>query len=170
MKKRLFTWANWSVHGLGRWYTKFRTRKFRPGIAFITKKNGREGLNPVSKMALTKWDAKFRLEYSVRKNRTTFSDVPLLPEIFSGTTQKVVRHLLSKRIFWKILVNGKQTVISIAITWQKTKHTKGCRVQHEDFSPQTMASKGFTLIGPWCSSSEIYYISIPLAQNLLFQT
>ena len=53
MKKRLFTWANWSVHGLGRWYTKFRTRKFRPGIAFITKKNGREGLSPVSKMALT---------------------------------------------------------------------------------------------------------------------
>ena len=79
-------------------------------------KNGREGLNPVSKMALTKWDAKFRLEYSVRKNRTTFSDVPLLPEIFSGTTQKVVCQLLSKRIFWKILVNGKQPVISITIT------------------------------------------------------
>ena len=153
MNKRPFTWANRLVHGLGRWYTKFRTRKFRPGIAFITEKNGREGLNPVSKMALTKWDAKFRLEYSVQKNRTTFSDVPLLPEIFSGTTQKVVRHLLSKRIFWKILVNGKQPVISITITWQETKHTKGCRVQHEDFSPQTMASKGFTLIGPWCSSS-----------------
>ena len=41
MRKRLFTWANWSVHGLGRWYTKFRTRKFRPGIAFITKKRPR---------------------------------------------------------------------------------------------------------------------------------
>ena len=111
MKKRLFTWANWSVHGLGRWYTKFRTRKFRPGIAFITKKNGREGLNPVSKMALTNGTRN-----SVRKNRTTFSDVPLLPEIFSGTTQKVVCQLLSKRIFWKILVNGKQPVISITIT------------------------------------------------------
>ena len=119
---------------------------FVPESRLLPKKNGREGLNPVSKMALTNGTRN-----SVRKNRTTFSDVPLLPEIFSGTTQKVVRHLLSKRIFWKILVNGKQTVISIAITWQKTKHTKGCRVQHEDFSPQTMASKGFTLIGPWCS-------------------
>ena len=151
MKKRLFTWANWSVHGLGRWYTKFRTRKFRPGIAFITKKKRPRRPEPGIKDGFDEWDAKFRLEYSVRKNRTTFSDVSLLPEIFSGTTQKVVRHLLSKRIFWKILVNGKQPVISIAITWQKTKHTKGCRVQHEDFSPQTMASKGFTLIGPWCS-------------------
>ena len=29
-----FTWANRSVHGLGKWYTKFRTGKFRPGFAF----------------------------------------------------------------------------------------------------------------------------------------
>ena len=33
-------------------------------------------------MALKKWITNFRLEYSIRKNRTTFSDVPLLPEIF----------------------------------------------------------------------------------------
>ena len=31
-----FTWANrsCSVHGLGKWYAKFRTVKFRPGFAF----------------------------------------------------------------------------------------------------------------------------------------
>ena len=29
-----FTRANWLVHGLGKWYAKFRTGKFRPGIAF----------------------------------------------------------------------------------------------------------------------------------------
>ena len=29
-----FTWANQSVHGLGRWYANFRSGKFRPGIAF----------------------------------------------------------------------------------------------------------------------------------------
>ena len=51
-----FTWANRSVHGLGKWYAKFRAGKFRPGIAFIVahissiyQKNYREGLNPVLK-------------------------------------------------------------------------------------------------------------------------
>ena len=29
-----FTWANRSVHGLGKWCAKLRTGKFRPGIAF----------------------------------------------------------------------------------------------------------------------------------------
>ena len=73
----------------GQWYSKFRTSKFRPGIAFTIctnqfhlPKNDREGLKLVSKIALKKSNTNFRLEYSVRKNRTTFSDVPLLPEIF----------------------------------------------------------------------------------------
>ena len=29
-----FTLANWSVHGFGKWYAKFRTGKFCPGIVF----------------------------------------------------------------------------------------------------------------------------------------
>ena len=84
-----FTWANRQVYGLGKWYAKFRTGKFSSGIAFTIctdqfhlTENGREGLKLVSKMALRKWNTNFRLEYFVRKNRTTFSDVPLLPEIF----------------------------------------------------------------------------------------
>ena len=63
-----------------------------------------------------------------------------------GTTQKVVCYLLSNLIFRKILVNGKQQVISITITWQKTKHTEGCRVQHEDIFPLVRASKDFYLV------------------------
>ena len=81
--------ANRSVYGLGKWYAKFRTGKFSSGIAFTIctdqfhlTENGREGLKLVSKMALRKWNTNFRLEYFVRKNRTTFADVPLLPKIF----------------------------------------------------------------------------------------
>ena len=84
-----FTWANRSVYGLGKWYAKFRTGKFSSGIAFTIctdqfhlTENGREGLKLVSKMALRKWNTNFRYAYFIRKNRTTFSDVPLLPEIF----------------------------------------------------------------------------------------
>ena len=51
-------------------------------ISSIYRKNGREGLKLVSKMALKEWNMNFRLEYSIRKNRTTFSDFPLPPDIF----------------------------------------------------------------------------------------
>ena len=51
----------------------------------------------MSKIALKKSNTNFRLEYSVRKNRTTFSDVPLLPEIFRWNDPKGVFHLLSNR-------------------------------------------------------------------------
>ena len=65
------------------------TGKYRPGIAFTIctnqfhlSENDREGLKLVSKTALKKWNTNFRLKYSVQKNGTTFSDIPLLPEIF----------------------------------------------------------------------------------------
>ena len=61
-----FTWANQSVLGLGKWYAKFRSGKFRPGIAFTIctnqfhfPKNGREGLKLVSNLALRKWNTNF---------------------------------------------------------------------------------------------------------------
>ena len=63
-----------------------------------------------------------------------------------GTTQKVVCYLLSNLILRKILVHGKQQVISITITWQKLKHTEACRVQHEDFFLLVRASKDFYLV------------------------
>ena len=82
-----FTWVNRSVHGLGKWYAKFETGKFRKRVYHCTyqfhlPENDREGLMLVSKMALKKWNANLCLQYFVRKNRTTFSDVPLLPEVF----------------------------------------------------------------------------------------
>ena len=82
-----FTWVNRSVHGLGKWYAKFETGKFRKRVYHCTyqfhlPENDREGLMLVSKMALKKWNANLYLQYFVRKDRTTFSDVPLLPEVF----------------------------------------------------------------------------------------
>ena len=44
--------------------------------------DGREGLKLVSKMAEKKWSTNFRLNNSVRKDSTTFSNAPLLAEIF----------------------------------------------------------------------------------------
>ena len=91
-----YTWASRSVQDLDKWLAKFRTGKFCPRIAlticiihFHLPENGREGVKLVSKMALEKWNTNFRLEYSIRKNRTSFSDVPLLPEIFRWEDLKI---------------------------------------------------------------------------------
>ena len=73
---------------------KFRTGKICPEIAFTicTKqfhlmKNGHEGLKL---MVLKKWNKSFRLEHFFWKNKTIFSDVPLLQrKFFAGATQKV---------------------------------------------------------------------------------
>ena len=43
---------------------------------------------------------KFPLESFHRENGTTFSEVPLIPEISSGTNQKVVSIYILIRIFW----------------------------------------------------------------------
>ena len=90
LEHRLFTIYH-SVDGVGKWFAKFSTGKLRPGIAFTicsnqfhVPKKGCEGLKLVSKMALKEWNTNFRLEYSIRKNRTTLSDVLLLPKNFPG--------------------------------------------------------------------------------------
>lgn len=87
--------------------------KFHSGIVFTIctnqfhfSKNGREGMKLVSKVTLKKWTTNFRLEHSLRKNRTALSDVRLLPEIIPGTTQIVVFHLLFNQIFRKLFVKG----------------------------------------------------------------
>ena len=61
-------------------------------------------------MALKKWNTNFRLEDSMRKNRTTLSDEFRCSRKFSaGMTQKGMCHLLFDQIFRrKLLVNGKQ--------------------------------------------------------------
>ena len=95
-------------------------------------KNDREGVKMVSKMTLKKWNTNFRLEHFVRKNRTTFSDVPLLSEIcqWNDPTQKVVFHL-TNRIFRKLFVNGKQllfqNVILTLVSFVIAERNKGSR-------------------------------------------
>ena len=81
-----FTLANRSVHGLGKWFVPELRLPLFCTNQFQLPKNGREGLKLVSKMAVKKWNTNFRS--SVRKNRTTFSDVPLLPDIFRWDNPK----------------------------------------------------------------------------------
>ena len=90
------TWASRSIHGLGKWYAKFRTGKFRSGIAFTIctnqfnlPKNDREGLNPVSKMALKKWITDFRLDIPSGKTEQLFQMFRCSRKFSDGTTQKV---------------------------------------------------------------------------------
>ena len=68
-------------------------------IQFLLPKNGRESLELVSKMGFNKWYSNYCLEYSIRKNRTTFTDGRCSRK-FSAATQKGVLRLLSNRIFW----------------------------------------------------------------------
>ena len=98
LEHRLFTIYH-SVDGVGKWFAKFSTGKLRPGIAFTicsnqfhVPKKGCEGLKLVSKMALKEWNTNFRLEYSIRKNRTTLSDVLLLPKIFREIRLESTEH------------------------------------------------------------------------------
>ena len=55
----------------------------------FTGKRPRRAETGIKLKAWKKWNANFRLEYSVRKNRTAFSDVPLLPEIFCWNDPKI---------------------------------------------------------------------------------
>ena len=103
-----------SVHGL----ENCTQNSERSGIAFTIytnqfklPKNDRGGLKLVSKVCFEEMEHEFPSE----KDRTTFSEVPLLPQIFrwNDPTQDVLFHLLSNRIFWKLFENGKQPIITI---------------------------------------------------------
>ena len=83
-------WENRSVHRLGEWYAK---------IQFLLPKNGRESLKVVSKMGFNEWYSNYCFEYSIRKNRTTFT-YGRCSCTFSAATQKGVLRLLSNRVFW----------------------------------------------------------------------
>ena len=70
-------------------------------------------------MALKKWNTNFRLEHSVRKNRTTFLDFPLFLGIFQWdeptkrvpfTAEPEIPEILSK---WKAPVNKHPSFIAM---------------------------------------------------------
>ena len=77
-------------------------------ISSIYRKNGREGLKLVSKMALKKWNTNFRSDIPPEKTGLPFQMFRCSWKFSAGTTQKVVFHILSKRIFRTSLVNGRQ--------------------------------------------------------------
>ena len=64
------------------------------------------------------WSTNFYLKHSYQKNRTTFSDVPLLPEFSTKMTWKVVSHFNSfQRDFPKnfsFMVNNQYNVTLLA--------------------------------------------------------
>ena len=87
-------------------------------------------------MAWKKWNANFQLEYSVRKNRTTSSDVPLLPEIFYWNNQKIHVPFTFQPDFPETFVNGKQPLhISAPVPTQAegsaVNNTAAKRTAHE---------------------------------------
>ena len=154
MKKRPFTWAN-------RWLLVWVNGTQNSGLINFVPESRLPFVKISSIYQKTTAKAWTRYQRWLWRNGTRISvwNIPFrktgLPfQIFrrcyrtfsGGMTQKVVCHLLSNLIFRKILVHGKQQVISITITWQKIKHTKGCRVQHEDFFLLVRASKDFYLV------------------------
>ena len=86
----LFAHASHTDHGLVRKIPycdiPFRDWRFIPfaQIPLIY----RESLEMVSMMRFDEMEHEFPLEYFVRENRTTFSDVPLFPEIFHSNGPK----------------------------------------------------------------------------------
>ena len=113
-----FAWANRSIHSLGIIYGKENSGLVNVVLESRLKKssyrkNGREGLNPVSKMALKKLNTNFRLEYSVRKTGLPFQMFRCCRKFTAGTIQWLMRHFLCHRIFRQLFVNGKQTTFAM---------------------------------------------------------
>lgn len=82
-----------------------------------------EGLKLLSKIALKKWNKNFHLEHSEWKNRTTYSEILLLPEISNWMKRKTVFHLLSNWIFRNrnsLFVTGKQPT-SLSVTLSRSE-------------------------------------------------
>ena len=68
---------------------KLQLHQLHQSVLFLLPKNGRESLELVSKP----WNTNFHLEHFVRKNRTTFPEVPLLTiwRFSTGTTHKAIK-------------------------------------------------------------------------------
>ena len=103
-----------------------RSGKFHRRVAFAIctnpfhlPKNGRGGLKLVLKiMALKKWNTNFRLGNSgnsVRKNKTTFSVVPLLWQIFRGNDRSYTFQMDFPQTFFK-MINSYYLKVSLGTT------------------------------------------------------
>ena len=123
-----FTRTYHSVHGLGKWKPKFSASRCRSGIAFTIctnqfhwLKNGRENLKLVWRVALKK-------RHTDRKNRKTFSDIPvdpLLLQSFHWNVPKSCQVFCFPVISNCIFVNGKQPCSPS--WWLRTKSMTSCK-------------------------------------------
>ena len=83
-------------------------------IRSIGWKTAAEAWNWYQTVALKKWNTNSRLRDSVRKKTgLPFQIFSCSRKFSAGTTQDVLFHLLSNRIFWKLFENGKQPITAI---------------------------------------------------------
>ena len=147
----LFALANRSVHSLGKWWAKFKTSKFRPGITFtfqstnqfLLPENDREGLNMVSKVV---WRNGTRTPTG--KNGSTFSDVNmLLSENFHLNDPRNRVPFTFQPVLRKLLVNDKQphlliiSSFSALFTTRWSKFLNGNCVVGREWSTQNWIDK-----------------------------
>ena len=108
-----FTLANQSVDGLGKWYTKFRTGKFRAGITFTictnpfhSPRNDREGL----KDGFKEMEHEFLFGIFHSEKQATFSDASFSPEIFRWNDPRSRVPFTFQPGFTETFWHGKQSV------------------------------------------------------------
>ena len=101
-----FTLANWSVHGFGKLYSNSGLENFVPEsrLPFLQISSIYPKTTAVSKMALKKWNTNSAWNIPSGRTGLPFQMFRCSRKFFSGTTQKVVFHLLSNRIFRKLVV------------------------------------------------------------------
>ena len=108
----------------------------------------------------------FHLEYSVRKNRSTFSEVPLLPEIFCWNDPKSQLPLAFQLEMVNNLVNGtkKKHFVNGKQPWSP-RHTVKALFEGLIFGGayirRGLCTEGnlcFKPVGLACSGKEIYHI------------
>ena len=103
---------------LGKWYAKFRTGKFRSGVAFTICTNQFHLSRPETgiKDGFQEMEHKLLLGiFCPEKTGPPFQIFRCSRKFSAGTTQKGVSHLLSNWIFWKLFVNGEQPLLYMPI-------------------------------------------------------
>ena len=63
---------------------------------------------------------KLHSERPNRENGTTFSDFRLSREFSSGTNQKTFTIYIPTELFREFVVNGKQTMSTVVVSWAKS--------------------------------------------------
>ena len=132
-----------------------KMRRILPVAVVLRQKMAARAWNWYQRSGLNKWNTNFRLEHSVRKTGLPFQTFRCSREFCTGTTRKVVYHLLSNRNFWKIFVNGKQPLITPCVPFYLSLVTTPrvallYRLLGYGYNSWRQRMKGFILILVWC--------------------